>query len=93
MERIDVRQLLWFLLLLSCCLCVCHRGPNGGITHMEFHTDGNRVHPITCGRGGQAAETAEAEEGESVESKEWCESLTQGHMPQGAFEISKTGPR
>ena len=60
---------------------------------MEFHTDGNRMLPITCGHGIQAEVAEATEDDESVEDKEWCESLTQGHMPAGAFEISKKGPR
>lgn len=65
---------------------------------MEFHTDGNRMHPITCGRGVQEVEPAddsdeESHHEESVEDREWCESLTQGHVPQGGFEFSKKGPR
>lgn len=36
---------------------------------------------------------AEDEERPDVEAVEWCESLTQGHAPQGSYEISAKGPR
>lgn len=36
---------------------------------------------------------ADDEEHPDVEAVEWCESLTQGHAPQGSYEISAKGPR
>jgi hypothetical protein len=36
---------------------------------------------------------SEDEEHPDVEAVEWCESLTQGHAPQGSYEISAKGPR